>query len=74
MWVLYDVVKFELKDIDTVVEVIEQVRQFQKELDYLQRNISNNRDLIEAINNNKTSLKTFLMRGSEEDKKDKLNT
>lgn len=40
------------------------MRQYQKELDYLQRNITNNRELIDAINSNKTSLKTFLMGGS----------
>lgn len=69
---LYDVVKFELKDIDAVLGAMEQVRYVQKELDYLTRTIAGNKEQIESLNNNKTTLRTFFMGGSEEEKKERL--
>lgn len=53
---------------------MEQVRYVQKEIDYLSRGISGNLEQIDALNNGKTTLKTFLMGGSEEEKKVRLTS
>jgi predicted nucleic acid-binding Zn-ribbon protein len=64
--------KFELKDIDTVLSALEQVRYVQKEIEYLKRGIAVNKEQLDSLSNRKTTLKTFFMGGSEDDKKNKL--
>jgi peptidoglycan hydrolase CwlO-like protein len=64
VWVFYDVIKFELKDIDTVLSALDQVKSIQKEIDYLKRGIAVNKEQIESLNNKKKTLKTFFMGGS----------
>jgi hypothetical protein len=66
------VIKSELKDIDMVASAIEQVKAVQRELEYLKRSIAINKEQVESLNNKKTTLKTFFMGGSEDDKKAKL--
>jgi prefoldin subunit 5 len=61
-----------MKDIDTVILALEQVKYVQKEIEYLKRSITVNKEQIESLNNRKTTLKTFFMGGSEDDKKSKL--
>ena len=41
-------------------------------MDYLKRTININKEQIESLNSNKTTLKTFFMEGSSDDKKTKL--
>jgi hypothetical protein len=72
VWVLYDVLKFELLDIDTVLSALEQVRSVQREIDYLKRGIAVNREQLDSLSNHKKTLKTFFMGGSEEDKRNRL--
>lgn len=69
---LYDVLKFELKDIDTVLCALEQVRYVQKEIEYLKRGIAVNKEQLDSLSNHKTTLKTFFMGGSEEEKRSRL--
>jgi CobQ-like glutamine amidotransferase family enzyme len=61
-----------LQDIDTVIFAIEQVKYIQREIEYLKRSITVNKEQIESLNNKKTTLKTFFMGGSEDDKKTRL--
>jgi prefoldin subunit 5 len=51
---------------------MEQLRYMQKEIEYLNRSISGNREQLEAISNGKATLKTFFMGGTETDKKSRL--
>lgn len=53
---------------------LEQVRYLQKEIEYLRRSIAVNKEQIESLNNRKTTLKTFFMGGTEDDKKTRLAT
>jgi hypothetical protein len=55
-----------------VGSAIEQVKTVQRELEYLKRSIAINKEQVEALNNKKTTLKTFFMGGTEDDKKAKL--
>jgi hypothetical protein len=48
-----------------VSAAIEQVRHIEKEIKYLKRSISINKEQMEAVANGKTTLKTLLMRGTE---------
>lgn len=41
-------------------------------MDYLKRTIAINKEQVEALNNNKTTLKTFFMEGTADEKKTKL--
>ena len=43
---IYDSLKFELKEIDSVVAAIEQVKALQREMEYLTRTIAINREQI----------------------------
>jgi prefoldin subunit 5 len=61
-----------LQDIDSVILAIEQVKYIQKEIEYLKRSITVNKEQIESLNNKKTTLKTFFMGGSEDDKKTRI--
>jgi hypothetical protein len=72
VWVLYDVLKFELKDIDTVLSALEQVRYVQKDIEYLKRGIAVNKEQLDSLSNHKTTLKTFFMGGTEDDKRTRL--
>lgn len=69
---IYDVVKFELKEIDTVLLAVEQTKSLSREMDYVRRTININKEQIESLNSNKTTLKTFFMEGNADDKKTKL--
>lgn len=71
-WQIYDILKYELKEIDSVIGAIEQTKVLQREIDYFKRTIAINKEQVEALNNNKTTLKTFFMEGSKDDKKTKL--
>lgn len=51
---------------------MDQVKSIQKEIEYLKRSITGNKEQIESLNNKKTTLKTFFMGGSEDDKKTRL--
>lgn len=55
-----------------MISAIEQTKSLQREMEYLQRTIAINKDQIESLNSNKTTLKTFFMEGSSDDKKTKL--
>lgn len=48
------------------------MRYVQKEIDYLKRGIAVNKEQLDSLSNHKTTLKTFFMGGSEDDKKNKL--
>jgi len=50
------------------------VTSYQKDIEYLKRNIANNKETLEALNNKQTTLKTFFMGGSEDLKREKLST
>ena len=71
-WQFYYLLKYELKEIDTVLVAIEQTKNIKRQLDYYQRTITINKEQIEALNQNKTTLKTFFMEGKSDDKKTKL--
>jgi hypothetical protein len=64
--------KFELKEIDTVLLAVEQTKSLSREMDYVKRTININKEQIESLNSNKTTLKTFFMEGNADDKKTKL--
>lgn len=46
----------------------------QKEIEYLRRSIAGNKEQLDSISNRKTTLKTFFMGGTEDDKRNKLTT
>mgnify|MGYP000941503188 CR=1 FL=1 len=55
-----------------MIFAIEQSKALQREIEYRKRTITINKEQIEALNNNQTTLKTFFMEGSIDDKKTKL--
>ena len=69
---IYDVCKYELKEIDSVLGSVQQIKDLAREMDYLRRTMTINKDQIQSLNSNKRTLKTFFMEGNVDDKKTKL--
>ena len=72
LWIIFEILKFELKEIDTALEAINEYKLLNNDRKYYFRNVENNKKQIEDINNNKTSLKIFFLSGSTDEKKTQL--
>lgn len=70
---LFEILKFELKEIDTALEAISEYKLLNNDRKFFFRNVENNKKQIEDINNNKTSLKIFFLSGSTDEKKTQLS-
>jgi len=55
-----------------VSAAIDQLRHIEQEINYLKRSLEINKEQIEAVANGKRTLKTFLMRGTEDEKRLRL--
>ena len=64
--------KFEQREIDCLLQTITQYRYVINDRKFYVRNIENNTQQLEDINNNKFSFKIMMLSGSEDDKKTQL--
>lgn len=72
MWGLYEMFKFEQRQIDALLQTITQYRYLITDKKYYIRNIKNNTEQIEDLNNKNMSLKILLLSGTEDEKKTQL--
>lgn len=64
--------KYELLEIEAMIQAITTYRYLANERRYYERNIEGNKQQLEDINNKKMSLKILLLSGNEDEKKTQL--